>query len=128
MRPIISVAQQVIPCAWRCALGLSLLTQSAFAQNTLAVSGPPAVAVSPIAHNAASPELGSEHIIATVLANNPQLRAAQSARNAARRDPLTEVQLRADQSIAYGRVVEVMGLAQQAGLSRIGFVAQPASR
>ena len=47
---------------------------------------------------------------------------------AARRNPDTEVQLRADQSIAYGRVVEVMGLAQQAGLSRIGFVAQPASR
>ena len=47
---------------------------------------------------------------------------------AARRNPDTEVQLRADQSIAYGRVVEVMGLAQQVGLSRIGFVAQPASR
>ena len=47
---------------------------------------------------------------------------------AARRNPDTEVQLRADQSIAYGRVVEVMGLAQQAGLSRTGFVAQPASR
>ncbi|MFM2240488.1 MAG: hypothetical protein RJA69_1862 [Pseudomonadota bacterium] len=42
----------------------------------------------------------------------------------ARRNPETEVQLRADQSIAYGRVVEVMGLAQQAGLSRIGFVAE----
>ena len=42
------------------------------------------MAVSPIAHSTASPELGSEHIIATVLANNPQLRAAQSARNAAR--------------------------------------------
>ena len=42
----------------------------------------------------------------------------------AQRNPDTEVQLRADQSIAYGRVVEVMGLAQQAGLSRIGFVAE----
>jgi len=46
----------------------------------------------------------------------------------AQRSPDTEVQLRADQSIAYGRVVEVMGLAQQAGLSRIGFVAEAASR
>ena len=46
----------------------------------------------------------------------------------AQRNPDTEVQLRADQSMAYGRVVEVMGLAQQAGLSRIGFVAQSASR
>ena len=42
----------------------------------------------------------------------------------AQRNPETEVQLRADQAIAYGRVVEVMGLAQQAGLSRIGFVAE----
>ena len=42
----------------------------------------------------------------------------------AQRNADTEVQLRADQAIAYGRVVEVMGLAQQAGLSRIGFVAE----
>lgn len=38
--------------------------------------------------------------------------------------PDTEVQLRADQSVPYGRVVEVMGLVQKAGLSRIGFVAE----
>lgn len=35
----------------------------------------------------------------------------------------TEVQLRADAGVAYGRMVEVIGLAQQAGLSRVGFVA-----
>ena len=45
---------------------------------------------------------------------------------AARRNPDTEVQLRADQSVPYGRVVEVMGAAQRAGLNRIGFVAEPA--
>jgi biopolymer transport protein TolR len=39
--------------------------------------------------------------------------------------PDTEVQLRADASVPYGRVVEVMGAAQQAGLARIGFVAEP---
>jgi biopolymer transport protein TolR len=39
--------------------------------------------------------------------------------------PDTEVQLRADQSVPYGRVVEVMGVTQKAGLSRIGFVADP---
>jgi biopolymer transport protein TolR len=38
--------------------------------------------------------------------------------------PDTEVQLRADAAVPYGRVVEVMGLAQQAGLNRIGFVAE----
>ena len=37
----------------------------------------------------------------------------------------TEVRLRADATVPYGRVVEVMGLAHQAGLHRIGFVAEP---
>ena len=46
-----------------------------------------------------------------------QLKAVASQR------PDTEVQLRADQAVPYGRVVEVMGVAQKAGLSRIGFVA-----
>lgn len=43
---------------------------------------------------------------------------------AARQNPLTELELRADASVPYGRVVEAMGLAQKAGLTRIGFVAQ----
>lgn len=38
-------------------------------------------------------------------------------------NPDTEVQLRADQAVPYGRIVEVMGLAQKANLNRIGFVA-----
>ena len=37
----------------------------------------------------------------------------------------TEVQLRADAAVPYGRVVQVLGAAQQAGLSRIGFVTEP---
>lgn len=36
-----------------------------------------------------------------------------------------EVQLRADQAVPYGRVVAVLDAAHRAGLSRIGFVAQP---
>lgn len=51
----------------------------------------------------------------------PELAAALQA--AAREKPDTEVQLRADQGVPYGRVVEVMGEAQKAGLARIGFVA-----
>jgi biopolymer transport protein TolR len=43
----------------------------------------------------------------------------------AKRSPDTEIQLRADQGVPYGKVVEVMGAAQQAGLNRIGFVAEP---
>jgi biopolymer transport protein TolR len=50
---------------------------------------------------------------------------AEALNVAARRNSQTEVRLRADASVPYGRVVEVMGLAQQAGLSRIGFVATP---
>ena len=44
---------------------------------------------------------------------------------AARQNPETEIQLRADQGVPYGKVVEVMGVAHKAGLSRIGFVAEP---
>lgn len=43
----------------------------------------------------------------------------------AAQNPDTEVQLRADATVPYGKVVEVMGLAQKAGLNRIGFVAEP---
>ena len=39
------------------------------------------------------------------------------------KNPDTEVQLRADEAVPYGKVVEVMGAAQKAGLNRIGFVA-----
>ncbi len=42
----------------------------------------------------------------------------------AKRAPDTEVQLRADDGVAYGSVVNVIGMAQKAGLTRIGFVAQ----
>lgn len=46
-------------------------------------------------------------------------------RAVAQAHPDTEVQLRADASVPYGRVVEIIGLAQQAGLNRVGFVAEP---
>ena len=48
---------------------------------------------------------------------------AQSLAQTAKQNPDTEVQLRADEAVPYGRVVEVMGVAQKAGLNRIGFVA-----
>jgi biopolymer transport protein TolR len=41
--------------------------------------------------------------------------------------PNSEVQLRADQAVPYGQVLELMGIAQQAGLSRIGFVTAPSA-
>ena len=45
---------------------------------------------------------------------------------AAKRTPDTEVQLRADRSVPYGRVAELIGRLQKAGLNRIAFVAEPA--
>jgi biopolymer transport protein ExbD/biopolymer transport protein TolR len=45
--------------------------------------------------------------------------------SAARQNPLLEVQLRADRSVPYGRVAELLGIVQKAGLTRIGFVAEP---
>jgi biopolymer transport protein ExbD/biopolymer transport protein TolR len=64
--------------------------------------------------------LGDERI------DEPAVRARLA--EAARRDPATEVQLRADRAVPYGRVAELIGLVQQAGLNRIGFVAEPAAR
>jgi biopolymer transport protein ExbD len=45
---------------------------------------------------------------------------------AARRDPHTELHLRIDRTVAYGQVAELIGRAQRAGLTRIGFVTEPA--
>lgn len=51
---------------------------------------------------------------------------AQKLAQTAQSNPETEVQLRADAAVPYGRIVQVMGTAQKAGLNRIGFVAEPA--
>ncbi len=61
--------------------------------------------------------LGDQPIELTDLATRLQQTAKSS--------PETEVQLRSDETVPYGKVVEVIGIAQKAGLSRIGFVANP---
>jgi biopolymer transport protein ExbD len=48
----------------------------------------------------------------------------ERVRAAARRDPGTEVQLRADRRVPYGRVAELIGWVQEAGLTRIGFITE----
>ena len=40
-------------------------------------------------------------------------------------DASVEVQLRADQSVPYGRVAELMGLLQKAGLTKVALAVQP---
>ncbi len=67
---------------------LAFLTHSALAQSPPGIP-PAAKAPAPVVTPSSSfvatgPELGSEHIIPIILAHNPQLRAAQSARTAAR--------------------------------------------
>ena len=59
--------------------------------------------------------------------DEPLAQAALEQRLAAiaAQQPNTEVQLRADAAVPYGRVVAIMGAAHQAGLTRIGFVAEP---
>ncbi len=49
---------------------------------------------------------------------------AQRVVAAARANPQLEVQLRADQKVAYGSVAELIAMIQKAGLSRIGFVTE----
>ena len=53
-----------------------------------------------------------------------KLNAQASTALATDHGELPEVQLRADARVPYGKVVEVMGLAQQAGMNRIGFVTE----
>ena len=55
-----------------------------------------------------------------------ELRARMAA--AATHDPRTELQLRADQAVAYRAVAQVMSEAAKQGLTRIGFVTDPAPR
>jgi biopolymer transport protein TolR len=50
---------------------------------------------------------------------------AESLKKTADANKDTEVQLRSDESVPYGKVIEVIGIAQKAGLTRIGFVANP---
>ena len=53
-----------------------------------------------------------------------QLNAQAAQALAVNSGELPEVQLRADERVPYGKVVEVMGVAQQAGMNRIGFVSE----
>jgi len=48
----------------------------------------------------------------------------ERVRATARRNPAAEVQLRADRRVPYGRVAELIGWVQEAGLTRIGFITE----
>ena len=55
-----------------------------------------------------------------------QAALAQQLQALASHRPDTEVQLRADQSVPYGRVAELIGVIQQSGLQRVAFVTEAA--
>jgi len=57
----------------------------------------------------------------------PLAELSQSLVRTAALQPDTEVQLRADENAPYGKVIEVLGVAQKAGLTRIGFVTDAAA-
>jgi biopolymer transport protein ExbD/biopolymer transport protein TolR len=65
---------------------------------------------------------GRFHVGDAVVTQDDLVRALKQ--NAARQ-PQPDVTLRADQSVPYGRVAQLIGLIQDAGLSHIGFIAQP---
>ncbi|HOB93481.1 MAG TPA: biopolymer transporter ExbD [Aquabacterium sp.] len=49
-------------------------------------------------------------------------------RSSAQRNPATEVQLRADQAVPFGRIAELIGLVQAGGLNRVGFVTEAVAK
>ncbi|NRF66103.1 biopolymer transporter ExbD [Aquincola sp. S2] len=54
--------------------------------------------------------------------------AAERFVQAAQRQPLPELHLRADQAVAYRAVAETLADASKAGLTKIGFVSEPDAR
>ncbi|RCS58355.1 ExbD/TolR family protein [Parvibium lacunae] len=49
---------------------------------------------------------------------------AERLQQASRRQPQPEIHLRADQAVRYEKVAQLMAAAQQAGMSKIGFVTE----
>ena len=65
---------------------------------------------------------GKFHVGDAVVTHDDLVR---TLRQTASRQPQPDVQLSADKSVPYGRVAELIGLIQDAGLTHIGFIAQP---
>jgi len=53
---------------------------------------------------------------------------AAELRGAAAKRPQPDVLVRADKTVPYGRVAELIGRVQDAGLTRVGFMTEPLSR
>ena len=66
---------------------------------------------------------GKIHVGDAVVSHDDLVRTLKQT---AARQPQPDVLLSADKSVPYGRVAELIGLVQDAGLTHIGFIAQPA--
>ncbi len=86
--------------------------------------------------NAAQPDDGSDALALAITADGrfhvgndvvTQADLVQTLQATARRLPQPDVLVRADKSVPYGRVAELIGLVQDAGLTHVGFVTQPAA-
>jgi biopolymer transport protein ExbD len=87
----------------------------------------PAAGAAPAALDLAIDAQGRLYLADQLLAAaDARTQLMQQARQAARRDPATEVRLRADRRVPYGRVAEIIGWVQDAGLVRVGLVADAA--
>jgi len=65
---------------------------------------------------------GQFHVGDSVVTRDDLVR---TLRQTAARQPQPDVLLSADKHVPYGRVAELLGLIQDAGLTHIGFIAQP---
>ena len=65
---------------------------------------------------------GKIHVGDAVVTHDDLVR---TLRQTASRQPQPDVLLSADKNVPYGRVAELIGLVQDAGLTHIGFIAQP---
>ncbi|HET8870871.1 MAG TPA: biopolymer transporter ExbD [Aquabacterium sp.] len=65
---------------------------------------------------------GLMHVDDKVISAEDLIKQAQTQ---AKQHPDTEVQLRADQAVSYGKVAELISLLQKVGLNRIAFVTEP---
>jgi biopolymer transport protein TolR len=65
---------------------------------------------------------GRIHVGDDVVSRDDLVRTLEAG---AARQPQPDVLVRADRNVPYGRVAELIGLVQDAGLTHIGFIAQP---
>lgn len=90
---------------------------------------PTSDAAQPIAAQAQPPVVLSIDTAGALFLNDQPIASLEALQLAllpiGKAQPDTELQVRADAAVPHGRVLQAIGVAQKAGLGRIGFVAQP---